>query len=214
MFREKWGGKLRKDGGSRESRSHLPISPIMALAIEDLMKMAFSLEETMTITVQTSVGGTLPIRVRMSDPTGMFPRQFADQAGLNPRMVGKFRFYLHADADQEAMEWDEDKPLSYWRSVHFSGKTWKEVFPGGSNVLSLYLAIEDDSDEERRVKLSLLRSIVQQKGWLAYSGEDTQLWGEYLQWFLYARDISEKNRYETVLAFVERQSHLFVDQMM
>jgi len=174
----------------------------MALSLEDMMTMSLSMEETMMISVQNTVGEKTWVRVRMSDPTGLFPRQVADQVGFNPRMASRLRFYLLGKEGRE----DEDAPLSQWRSVHFSGKTWREVFSGNgaSDALLLYMEMEDDTEQERSDKLRLLRTLLRQKGEADQEG-DTVLWGEYLQWFVYAKGVSEMNRYETLLAFVNQR---------
>ena len=156
------------------------------------------------ISVQDTVGRTTQVRVRMSDPTRLFPRQVADQVGFNPRMASRLRFYLFGKEGRE----EEDAPLSQWRSVHFSGKTWREVFSdnGASDALLLYMEIEDDTEQERGDKLRLLRTLLSKKQeGAAEKEDDVRLWGEYLQWFVYAKDVSEMNRYETLQAFVNQR---------
>ena len=156
----------------------------------------------MMISVQNTVGEKTWVRVRMSDPTRLFPRQLADQVGFNPRVASRLRFYLLGKEGRE----DEDAPLSQWRSVHFSGKTWREVFSdnGASDALLLYMEIEDDTEQERSDKLRLLRTLLSKRG-EADKENDALLWGEYLQWFVYAKGVAEMNRYETLQAFVNQR---------
>jgi hypothetical protein len=169
----------------------------MALSLEDMMATAFSMEETITLSVQNTVGQITHVRVRASDPTSLFPKQVADQVGYNSRIVGKLRFYLPYQGD------DDEAPLALWRSIQFSHKTWKEVLPPTSSLL-LTMEIEDDSEEERLQKLALLRTVLLERG--CYEVEqldDLVLWSRYLQWFLYARSIQEWNRYQMMVAFAE-----------
>lgn len=184
----------------------------MALTLEDMMVMAFTMEETTTISVQMLTGDVFPVRIRLTDPVGLFPKQFANQHGLHSRMVKRFRFYL-SDIDADC-SMDEEVPLSHLRSVHLTaeGVTWKEKYPVGLPD-RLYLSIQDDSEEEQHDKVRLIRWILKKKGWNDSMG-DAQLWGEYLYWMLYAQNVEEGNRLQTLTTFVESQAHLFVGMEM
>ena len=179
----------------------------MALTLEDMMD-TISFEETTTIHVQL-LTGVFPVRIRMSDQVSLFAKQCADQFRINPRVVKRMRFYL-----QEWDEWDEDTPLSGWMTIQRMKGTWRDIFQSESELPScLFMVINDDPLPERMEKLKLIHYILQQHG-LAYSMNDTVLYGEYLQWFLYSDspdslDSPSKNRYELLSEFVRQRSHLF-----
>jgi hypothetical protein len=185
----------------------------MALSLEDMMATAFSLQETLTISVQNTLGQIAHVRVRPSDPTSLFPKQFADEVQFNPRMVHKFRFYLSSSLAMGGGEQEEeDRPLSQYRSIHFSGKTWREVLPShpvGVGFM-LHVVILNDAEEEEKEKLALLRTILLQRGcYESETMEDSVLWGCYLEWFLHAREVHSLNRYQTMVAFAEH----FMDRL-
>lgn len=172
----------------------------MALALHDLMSV-FSLEETVMIPVVLLSGDVLPVRIRPSDPIALFPKQFSDQHGFNPRCVHRFRFYTHLEA-LDTLD-DEDAPLSAWRSIHHrvSGR-WRDQMEYPSR---LYLVIADDSEEDRCGKLSLIRSLLFQRG-VAYPYDDYTLYSEYLSWWLRTQPTEDmENRYQILSAFVEEQ---------
>lgn len=155
----------------------------MALTLEDMMDMALTLEETWTVAVHMLTGGMFSVRIRPSDPLTFFPKQFAEQSGLNVVMVKRFRFYLH-DLDEGLWAMDEDVPLSEWRSIHSAGMvSWANRFPHGLPS-QVYLRIEDDTDEVRLEKLAWIRGGIRGRGGDA-SMPDEALWGDYLSWCLY-----------------------------
>lgn len=169
------------------------VVPIMALSLHDLMS-SFSLEETVSMPVVLLSGEILPVRIRLSDPIALFPKQFSDQYRFNPYCVDRFRFYTHLE------ELDEDAPLSAWRSIHLAGGRWRDLRECPSR---LFLVIADDSEEERSAKLSLIRTILSQRGQF-YPYDDNVLYSEYLSWWLHAQPSHEiQNRYQFLSAFVE-----------
>lgn len=177
------------------------LSHKMAMTLEDLMTK-FSLGETTTIMVRMLSGDLIPVPIRMSDPVSLFPKQFVDQHRMNPWITHRLRFYVHED-------WDEDTPLSGFVSVHRFRGTWMDLYRSERNLpYLLHLVILDDAEEERSQKLELLRSILSAKG-ITKGVEDTQLYGEYLYWYLYYRPSDpsfyfvKPNRYTTLSGFVE-----------
>ncbi len=173
----------------------------MALSLHDLMT-AFSLEETVLIPVVLFTGEILSVRIRLSGPVALLPKQFSDQHGFNPRCVHRFHFYTHAE------ECDEDAPLSTWRSIHLAGGRWNDLAECPSR---LFLTIADDSEEDRCAKLSLIRSLLSQRGEV-YPYDDYALYSEYLSWWLRIQPpCSMKNRYQVLSAFV---SGLTSDEMV
>ena len=171
------------------------------------MMSQFSLGETATIMVRMLSGDLIPIRIRMSDPVSLFPKQFVDQHRMNPWVIHRLRFYAHED-------WDEDTPLSGFVSVHRFRGTWMDLYRSEHNLpYLLHLVILDDADEERGQKLTLLRSILSARG--STKVDDMCLYGEYLHWYLYYRPSDpsfyfvKPNRYTTLSGFVE---HYLQDQ--
>lgn len=179
----------------------------MAMSLEDLMMSQFSLGETATIVVRMVGRDELSVRIRMSDPVSLFPKQFVDQCRMNPWITPRLRFYARED-------WDEDAPLSGFVSVHRFRGTWIDLYRSENRLPPcLYLEILDDEEEERRQKIALLRSILHSKGTAAATAavelDDVRLYGEYLQWYIYYRPSEtsfyfiKPNRYAIMNAFVE-----------
>ena len=165
----------------------------MALSLHDLMT-AFSLEETVSMPVVLLSGEVLPVCIRLSDPVALFPKQFSDQHQFNPRCASRFRFYTHPG------EMEEDAPLSAWRSIHLAGGRWRDLMECPSR---LFLSIADDSEDDQHAKLSLIRSLLSQRGHV-YPYDDTVLYSEYLSWWLRSHLPCEiANRYQILSAFVD-----------
>jgi len=151
--------------------------------LEDMMDRV-TLDETAMVYVHMLTGGMFPVRIRPSDPLTFFPKQFADQSGLNAVMVRRFRFYLH-DLDEGLWAIDEDVPLSEWRSIHLGMVSWTERFPHGLPS-QVYLRIEDDVDEVRVEKLAWIRGALRERG-INTMMPNEALWGDYLSWCLYTQ---------------------------
>lgn len=178
------------------------------------MMAQFSLGETATVMVRMLGGDSIPVRIRMSDPVSLFPKQFVDQCRMNPWITPRLRFYTRED-------WDEDAPLSGFVSVHRFHGTWMDLYRSEHRLPPcLYLEILDDEAEERDQKLTLLRSLLSAKGFAATAAaesDNVRLYGEYLHWYLYYRPsdslfyFQKPNRYATMNAFVE---HFTSEQML
>ena len=177
----------------------------MAISLEDMMDSVLSLEETTLIPVQTSSGDVFPVRIRMSDPVALFPKQFASQFQFNPRLVDRFRFHC-------ALEWDEDAPLSGWMSVHRLSGTWLDVYRSEFKLPPrLFLVLAEDSPQEQKEKVKLIRYIIRRCGG-SDDMDDSTLYAEYSYWLLRTPTL-DLDRYQAVSAFVQQCAHLFREAM-
>jgi hypothetical protein len=149
-------------------------------------------------------GDLIEVEVDMPTPIYLLVEEFIRQRHYN-RSAGS-RLVFAVDGEEEPLLAGSVTPENWDRSR----KTWSEVFQTADAIpmFNLLILPSNDSEEEVRAKVSLIRQIVEKKK-LGDNNSTEDLYSLYSEWILTYRPSQKGNRYTTMSDFVDQHLHLF-----
>lgn len=205
-----------RHNGEQEELGHFVAARDRALRhhqhLESLPKQTFDEKEECVVNrsnaavvlIRTMTGDLIEVEVDMPTPIYLLVEEFIRQRHYN-RSAGS-RLVFAVDGEEEPLLAANVSQENWERGR----KTWSEVFQTADAIpmFNLLILPSNDSEEEVRAKVSLIRQIVEKKK-LGDNNSTEDLHSLYSEWILTYRPAQKGNRYTTMSDFVDQHLHLF-----
>jgi hypothetical protein len=126
----------------------------------------------------------------------VFPKNYANQFGYNPKVSHRFEFLIHSE---------EDEPI---RLLDYYNKTWLQHFSTVDDIPLIHLLIQSDNDRDLPAKIKLIRTITKKERRKS-DLSDEDIASHYQQWYLTYIPSGKTNRYLSLSQFVHESPQLF-----
>jgi hypothetical protein len=139
------------------------------------------------------------INVDVKQYIHVFPKDYANHFGYNPKVSHRFEFLIHSHED------DDHEPI---RLLDHSNKTWLQLFSSVDDIPLIHLLIQSHDDKDLPDKIQLIRSIIKKERRKSDLSDD-DIASHYQQWYLTYIPSGKTNRYLTLSQFVHDCPQLF-----
>jgi hypothetical protein len=135
----------------------------------------------------------------------VFPKDYANKFGYNPKVTHRFEFLIQSEENDEHEHEHEHKQI---RLLDASEKTWLQRFSTVDDIPLIHLLIQSDNDKDLPAKIALIHSIAKKQR-CKFLPSDEEITSHYQQWYLTYCPSGKTNRYITLSDFVHASPELF-----
>jgi hypothetical protein len=188
----------------RALRQHQHLESLPKQTFDEKEECIVNRSNAAVVLIRTMTGDLIEVEVDMPTPIYLLVEEFIRQRHYN-RSAGS-RLVFAVDGEEEPLLAGNVSQENWERGR----KTWSEVFQTADAIpmFNLLILPSNDSEEEVRAKVSLIRQIVEKKK-LGDNNSTEDLHSLYSEWILTYRPAQKGNRYTTMSDFVDQHLHLF-----